>query len=115
MDIKITYIDTTMIVAVNGEIDHHTAATIKEKIEDEYTSKNAVDLLFDFANVNFMDSSGIGMIMGRYKNLVPGGAVKIFNVSEHISKIFALSGLTKIISFHQTLEDALVEEKDGLR
>jgi stage II sporulation protein AA (anti-sigma F factor antagonist) len=61
-----------------------------------------------------MDSSGIGMIMGRYKNLVPGGYLKIFGVNQNIKKIFDLSGLNKIIKFYETKEQALATEDKAI-
>lgn len=54
-----------MIAKIEGELDHHVAESIKNVIDEEYEKKSCKNLIFDFKNVNFMDSSGIGVIIGR--------------------------------------------------
>ena len=89
-----------LIVKINGDIDHHTSSRIKEKIEREFMFSNCSNIVFDFSNVNFMDSSGIGMIIGRYKSLQKnGGKIFITNVKPQLETIIEISGLRKIINF----------------
>ena len=111
MQMTTTGHDKALIVAITGEIDHHTASTIKANIEAAYNEHKALDLLLDFSEVSFMDSSGIGMIMGRYKSLLPGGELRVFGVNAHVKKLFELSGLTQIIALHDTQADAMAERK----
>ena len=55
-------------------------------------------VVFDFSNVSFMDSAGIGMVIGRYKMMkMLGGTLEMTNVSQSVRKIFEMSGITKII------------------
>ena len=56
-----------ILVRIDSELDHHIAGYIREAADGRIRSTNAVNVIFDFSNVSFMDSSGIGMIMGRYK------------------------------------------------
>lgn len=107
MDINIKCNGSSLIIKIIGDIDHHIAQTVKQKIEKSYNDNNATNIIFDFTQVSFMDSSGIGMIIGRYKNLVPGGEIKIYGVDENIKKIFDISGLNKIVKFCDTLENAV--------
>ena len=59
-------------------------------------------VIFDFNNVSFMDSAGIGMLLGRYKNTVMlGGKVEIVNVNKNIKKILEMSGILKIIPIRE--------------
>ncbi|MCL1934908.1 MAG: anti-sigma factor antagonist [Defluviitaleaceae bacterium] len=107
MQISTTLTDKVLIVNLVGEIDHHSAAKIKEKVERDYMTTNAKDIILDFSSVTFMDSSGIGMIMGRYKNLIPKGQLKIFGANEHINNIFSISGIEKIITICKDKDEAL--------
>ncbi len=89
-----------LIVKIDGDIDHHVSSQIKEKVEREFEFSNAENIIFDFSNVNFMDSSGIGMIIGRYKMLQKtGGKIYIANVKPQLESIIEISGLRKIINF----------------
>lgn len=90
--------DRTLVVNLDGDLDHHLSQLIRIPI-DEKIDKNGIDaVVFDFKNTGFMDSSGIGLIMGRYKLLSrKGGKVFVTNVSPAIKRIFEISGLYKIV------------------
>lgn len=89
--------DETLTVFLSGEIDHHSAAEIRAEVDtqiDEFCPKR---LVMDFSEVGFMDSSGIGLVMGRYKLMqLHGGEVEIKNPPTHIKKVMRLSGLDKL-------------------
>ena len=64
------------------------------------------NIVFDFKNIRFMDSSGIGVIIGRYKKISSeGGKVSVVNVNDRVKKIFNLSGMNKIINIYDTYEE----------
>lgn len=96
----------TIIAHLNGELDHHSAEYIRVKIDyyiDTSTSKN---LVFDFKNVCFMDSSGIGIIIGRYKKLATrDGQVFLINLSSTINKVIKLSGINKVVKIQNDLTE----------
>lgn len=97
-----------LVVKFNGEIDHHTSTIIREKIDAEFSRCNAKNIVFDFAGINFMDSSGIGVVMGRYKNAQEmGGKLVLACVSSSLDRIFNISGLHKIIECYESVEQAL--------
>lgn len=97
---QINSVGKDLIVKIDGDIDHHVSSQIKEKVEREFEFSNAENIIFDFSNVNFMDSSGIGMIIGRYKMLQKtGGKIYITNVKPQLESIIEISGLRKIINF----------------
>ena len=86
-----------MTAYIMGEIDHHSAKEIREEIDANIESLLPELLLLDFKDVTFMDSSGIGLVMGRYKLMrTIGGEVKVTNVSAHIKKVMRLAGLDKL-------------------
>jgi len=97
-----------LIVHLDGELDHHSSEEVRNKIDSKYYDENLLNLVLDLRKVNFMDSSGIGLVMGRYKNCKEqGGNVSIVNTKNNIDKILEMSGLTKIIRIYPSIEEAL--------
>lgn len=90
------------------ELDHHIASEVREDIDDVLLNKQVKNIIFDFKNINFMDSSGIGVIIGRYKKISnENGKVSVIHTSERVKKIFELSGMNKIIGIYDTYEEAI--------
>lgn len=86
-----------LLLQITEEIDHHTSEKIRRKADNEITRYMPRKVVFDFSNVSFMDSAGIGMVLGRYKMMkMLGGSLEMINVSPMLKKIFEMSGITKI-------------------
>lgn len=101
-------INHCLIIKLNRELDHHIAITLREKSDRFIEKGNIKNIIFDFKNARFMDSSGIGVIMGRYKRVIfTGGKVAVTNVDSSVDRIFRLSGLYKIIGKYESIKDAL--------
>lgn len=97
-----------LVIRLDQELDHHIALNIREKADKMIERGNVKNIIFDFEKSGFMDSSGIGVIMGRYKKVIfTGGKVSVTNVNAVIDRIFRLSGLYKIIEKYETIQDAL--------
>lgn len=95
---------TNLTIQVPGELDHHNAETIKNEADRIMQIRNIRSIVFDFRKTNFMDSSGIGMIMGRYKNIrFTGGTVIAVRVNERIRRILTLSGVYKYIDIYEDI------------
>ncbi len=88
----------TMVIRLEEDLDHHNAVYIRE-MADSYLEKYLIDrIIFDFNGVEFMDSSGIGVIMGRYKKVsYMGGAVYVCGIGKNVDRIFQMSGLYKLV------------------
>jgi len=100
----------TLIVSPAGEIDHHSSTFLREKIDSETQRENAKNIIFDFSNVGFMDSSGIGLIIGRYKlTSAIGGICAICSMDDALRRIFDISGLKKIIETYKNVDEALAQ------
>lgn len=100
--------DRTLVVVVEGELDHHTCVEIRQTVDREYQKRRAKNLLFDFENVHFMDSSGIGMLMGRYRSVaICGGEVGLYNVSPEAEKILSMSGIHKLMKMYTSKQQAI--------
>jgi len=86
-----------LVAILEGEIDHHSAQNMREKIDEAVGKMHPKLLKLDFGKVNFMDSSGIGLIMGRYKlmNYLKGD-LEVVNIPPKINKIIKLSGLYRL-------------------
>jgi len=101
-----------IVVKINEEIDHHVCEKIKNKIDLAIEFRKAKCLIFDFEGVNFMDSSGIGLIMGRFKNVSKnGGQVFVVNLKPAVSKILKMAGILKIVSEAENINSVLQKMK----
>ena len=88
----------TLTVVLNGELDHHNAVKFRTRIDGLIESKKPKTLVLDVGQIDFMDSSGLGLIMGRYHNVQAyGGNLIIRNPSEAILKICRLSGIGRFV------------------
>ena len=87
---------------LSGDIDHHTASEIRQMIDGEMHRLMPKELKLDFASVRFMDSSGVGLVMGRYKAaLIYGCRVIVSSMPPKIEKIMRMSALSDIITFEK--------------
>ena len=94
MNHRISFQKNTMTVFLQGEMDHHSARQIREITDGLIRQKHPRELRLDFSSVSFMDSSGIGLIMGRYRIMsLYDGVLRVVNVPEPLRKMMMLSGL----------------------
>ena len=94
--------DKQLIVEITEEIDHHIAEKLRRKVDDEITRYMPRKTIFDFSRVSFMDSAGIGMIIGRYKMMkLIGGEMEIININPNVKRILEMSGISKIITMKE--------------
>ena len=86
-----------LVVKLYGEIDQHCVSEIRDDIDRQIAIRNINSLIVDLGGVEFMDSSGIGMIMGRYKNMVSrGGKMMLVRPQPQVDKVLELSGIKKL-------------------
>lgn len=97
MNVTIESSGNLIIAYLIGEIDHHSSAQIRERIDNTLSFKKPQHLILDFKNVTFMDSSGIGLVMGRYRLMQSfHGTLEIRNVTSQTKKLMELAGLGSI-------------------
>lgn len=97
-----------LIIRLSEDLDHHNAVRIREKADKLIERNHMKYIIFDFSESGFMDSAGIGVIMGRYKKVIfIGGKIAVANVNSTVDRIFRLSGLYKIIEKYDTVDNAL--------
>lgn len=108
MNLRFQHKDKTLIVGISGELDHHSSEAIRIKIDNKIDELGIMNLIIDFSDVNFMDSSGIGVIIGRYRRIAEfGGELLIVNLKPQIRKVFELGGLFKIIKEYKNIDEAV--------
>ena len=88
-----------LCVHLSGEIDHCAASELRAQIEELLQDASIRSLWLDFTDVSFMDSSGVGMIIGRYKTMRErGGSVAACGLKPPVEKLFRMAGLHRIIT-----------------
>lgn len=108
MTVDIKRIDNILIAKIIGELDHHTAEEIRRCIDAEIIMPGTQKLIFDLSEMAFMDTSGIGVIVGRYKNIARlGGTAAVAGMNKQTKKVLELTGFGKILPFFDDVTDAL--------
>lgn len=98
MECKYELEEGCLRIAVPKELDHHCAKQLQQEADLLIDAYHVRRLIFDFSGTEFMDSSGIGVLIGRSKNMqYSGGKVEAANLNERVRKIFRISGLTNLI------------------
>ncbi len=104
MSCEIRSVGELLTVMLDGEIDHHTAKAIREEIDEAIDFHMPSLLIMDFERVSFMDSSGIGLVMGRYKNLQKNNAkLNLTNLPPNIYKVMKLAGIERLAKIERSV------------
>ena len=109
MDLSITRADhgDQTVVHLGGEIDVYTAPVVREKL-DEQIQAGRINLVVDLTDVTFLDSTGLGVLVGRLKlTRTRGGSMRLVGKDDRVLKVFSITGLDKVFEIHPDLESAL--------
>jgi stage II sporulation protein AA (anti-sigma F factor antagonist) len=100
--------DHVLVVRLIGELDHHEAAMLRETWQRKITEAGIQHVILNLSGVTFMDSSGIGVLLGRYKEITHlGGELVVCSIHPSIKRLFEMSGLFKIIRLEDNEQFAL--------
>jgi len=100
--------DDVLIVNIVGDLDHHQATQAREEIDRTIEAFKSKHLIMDFSKVEFMDSSGIGVVMGRYNRVKEkGGEILIIGCSKYVKLILEMAGIFTIMGCCESLNEAL--------
>ena len=95
--------DGGLLVSVRGEIDHHTAAAIRTGMDALLFARRPARLVLDLSAVTFMDSSGLGLIMGRFALVRQyGGTLSVLDPSQAVMRMIRLAGMDRMVSILRT-------------
>jgi stage II sporulation protein AA (anti-sigma F factor antagonist) len=96
--VDLEVIDHVLCVRLEGELDHHTADELRDRVNQALERKPVRHILLNLGGLEFMDSSGLGVILGRYKQITSqGGEMVVCSISPFVKRLFEMSGLFKII------------------
>ena len=99
MAIKISSTPMRVTIALSGEMDHHNAAALRLEADEAIQSALVPNVRLDFGEVTFMDSSGIGFVLGRYRIVESyGGNLEVVNLSRRLYSMMKLAGLEKLVT-----------------
>lgn len=108
LDINLELKQNILLVRLKGELDHHTSDRVREQVSEAIEKHGIRHLVLNLENLHFMDSSGLGVILGRYKQIKQlNGEMIICSVTPAVERLFNMSGLFKIIRIEETEEFAL--------
>ena len=97
-----------LIVRLAGELDHHASDEVRTRIDEAIVRGDVTYLILSLKDLTFMDSSGIGVILGRYKHITgKGGKMVVCDVTKPVQRLFEMSGLFKIVSIEPSEHEAL--------
>ena len=95
--IKLEFFENKLTAKISGEIDHHSAADFREQIDEFVNKQKPETIVLDFNEVSFMDTSGIGFIMGRFKTAYNLGIkLKVVNIPQKFERLVKLSGIKNL-------------------
>lgn len=95
-----------LVIRLPKEIDHYQAEKIKEECEKNFMNFLVRDIIFDFSDTSFMDSSGIGLVLGRIRKVHPvKGKVYLFGGNEIIQRMWEMSGILNLVTVLNSIEE----------
>ncbi len=106
-----------LTIRIRGEIDHHTAVTVRQEIDNLLFERRPGRLVLDLSAISFMDSSGLGLIMGRFSVMKElGGELVVWNPSRETRRILTLAGMERLVRLEYPAGDEPepVEENAGV-
>lgn len=96
---KTEVLDKSLFVKISGELDLKVADSLRTELDRLIDENPGKELILDFSNVNFIDSSGLGVLLGRYKKIYSkGNKIYIKDVQPQVKRILELSGITRLIN-----------------
>ncbi len=108
LEVRFANRGSTLIASLSGELDHHFSEYVRNKLERELLKATTRNVIFDLTGLSFMDSSGIGVLVGRYANISKlGGKAAIICKNRKIQRILEISGVFKLMPLYEELDIAV--------
>ena len=103
MNCEMEQVGGALVVKLRGEIDQHCAEELRGDIDRQLDIKHSASLIIDLGGVDFMDSSGLGLIMGRYRKMqARGGKILLARPTPAVDRLLELSGINKLVGRERT-------------
>lgn len=108
LQLELEHYRNVLIVRLYGELDHHTADIVRYKTEEAIMKGTSSHIILNLQNLQFMDSSGLGVILGRYKQVKgKGGKMVVCGVNANVHRLLEMSGLFKILDIYDNERTAI--------
>ncbi|GIN55695.1 anti-sigma F factor antagonist [Lederbergia ruris] len=108
LNIELDVRQDVLCVRLSGELDHHTAEDLRGKVSETIEAYDIHHIVLNLANLTFMDSSGLGVILGRYKQIkLKNGEMVVCAISPSVKRLFEMSGIFKIMNLETSEQLAL--------
>lgn len=108
LEIDLEVKQDVLCIRLSGELDHHTAQNLRNRITDAMEAHDILHLVLNLEKLSFMDSSGLGVILGRYKQIkLKQGEMVVCSISPAVKRLFEMSGLFKIVRLESSEKFAL--------
>ncbi|MFB5191197.1 anti-sigma F factor antagonist [Alicyclobacillus fastidiosus] len=108
MSVNSRYENGVLVISLQGELDHHAVEKMRDDIEEQLAQSDYQGLVMSFRNIDFMDSSGLGLILGRFRSVSQhGGHMALCEVGPSLKKLFEMSGLLKVLPLYEAEEVAV--------
>lgn len=103
--------DEALVISFEGDLDNMSTFQYKEKLVSIISSNRYQTVIMNFSDVVFIDSSGIGLILGRYNQIKDyGGVLKLTGIGQNTNKLFSITGLYTIMKKYNSIDEAIKEE-----
>ncbi len=111
MDMEVKQLRNTVVVKLDGEMDMLMAEKLKKDIDQRLLNKPIANLIIDMEKVTFIDSSGLGAIIGIYKKInAVGGGIAMLGTQPHVKKVLVFSGIDKLVNIYSNECDDIMDE-----
>lgn len=108
MEIELKLHRETLLVRLRGELDHHSSGQLRQAVERDLEKGRARNVVFSLQGLSFMDSAGVGVLLGRYRRIkARGGRMAVCSATEAVSKLLKISGILSIIPLFSGEQEAL--------
>lgn len=108
MDVEIKQVRNTLVVRVQGELDMLIAGKMRKEIDEKLKDDKIKNLIVNLEKVTFIDSSGLGVLIGRYKKITAnGGRMYIVGAKSPVDKILFFSGINKLVPMYNSEQDII--------
>ncbi|MBM7648049.1 stage II sporulation protein AA (anti-sigma F factor antagonist) [Bacillus ectoiniformans] len=108
LTVEMEVVDSILCLRLSGELDHHTAESLRKEASEAIEKEGILHIVLNLGDLTFMDSSGLGVILGRYKHIKQkGGEMVVCAISPAVNRLFEMSGLFKIVRMEDSEEQAI--------
>ena len=112
VDFEFNDIDNELLIFIKGEIDHYGAVRVREEIDRKIVELRPKSAVLVLSGIDFMDSSGIGLVMGRYARMQNiGGSLSVRDPGERVERILRLAGIERIVKIEKSEKGEMDDEK----